>query len=321
MSSVVNIAEHKDEIEEIVGQKFMKESPLGTLGTVTATEMRPSEGQGKLVLRLEPRLIFDMAFGKTRAGYSTTEDLKLCHGKQPIKSDNGVYRLQADGLYAATARTPSDEMIETRIFIKSAEEVLDVTGHEEQLCRRVFDRDGQAAQDMADYERAEQRAAEMAQEIDKRRAETPEKEIDGFVAHPESRPFRRRALLLDLLALDKRYPHRKKHRALGNPGKEKLIIERFKSPDRWVVSEPYAVGCTAEEAIRRAKATGKARDQATHQAQSAAEQRGLPALRGSEKQVRWALQIRDRVRRENPGHPSLTDEDTAKFWIENRKEI
>lgn len=46
---------------------------------------------------------------------------------------------------------------------------------------------------------------------------------------------------------------------------------------------------------------------------------GWPVLNGSERQVAWAISIRSKVAKRNPGLPELLTRTAAKYWIDNYK--
>lgn len=86
---------------------------------------------------------------------------------------------------------------------------------------------------------------------------------------------------------------------------------------------------STEVAIRRAirsrvideKRLIEKRNQQLRQAQERASARCLPALTGTQAQVRWATSIRDGILQTNPGDPRLKRNTTAAFWIDNRKAL
>ena len=90
----------------------------------------------------------------------------------------------------------------------------------------------------------------------------------------------------------------------------------------------------AEEAERRRVADEAARIEAERReverlrveraamaeiAQEKAAELGLPALKGTDKQVSFALQIRDAVMKVTPSEPALKKRVTASWWIENHR--
>ena len=73
----------------------------------------------------------------------------------------------------------------------------------------------------------------------------------------------------------------------------------------------------AEEAAARRAANDEAADKIAREGQDTSD--GLPALKGTPKQIAWALTIRAKVAAKNPKDPSLKKGKTAKYWIENHR--
>lgn len=77
-------------------------------------------------------------------------------------------------------------------------------------------------------------------------------------------------------------------------------------------------GNSPEEVVEKIKATSKALKAAATAAEKSAGELGLPELKGTPKQVAWALQIRDKIAKANSKDPRLKRAFTAKYWIDNR---
>lgn len=80
----------------------------------------------------------------------------------------------------------------------------------------------------------------------------------------------------------------------------------------------YEVGLSPEDVVEKIKTKQAEREKALADAELKSDELGLPVLSGTEKQVKWALQIRDKVVQSNPKDPRLKKAKTAKYWIDNR---
>lgn len=94
------------------------------------------------------------------------------------------------------------------------------------------------------------------------------------------------------------------------------------APVHYVVRAPvFAKASTGEAAIKDALRIQSEREAAKERAKKNAEALGLRELKGTPKQVAWALQIRDAFASANPNSPNLRRATTAKWWIENRTRL
>lgn len=107
----------------------------------------------------------------------------------------------------------------------------------------------------------------------------------------------------------------------GQGGTEDSTITLHTVPIHFVVDHPYVKAATAEEAIAAAKDELARRAEAASAAKRHAEEAGLPTLKGTERQVAWALQIRAQLIAKNPADRRIKQATTARFWIENRDAI
>ncbi len=75
---------------------------------------------------------------------------------------------------------------------------------------------------------------------------------------------------------------------------------------------------TPEEVVIKIKTKHAERKASAESAALRAQVLGLPELTGTQKQVAWALQIRDKIVVENPNDHRLRKAKTSKYWIDNR---
>ena len=146
-------------------------------------------------------------------------------------------------------------------------------------------------------------ARRLMNEIAEERKTYLEEEVDGLKAVPEFRNFD----IKDLVKIIK------------NAGNIDEFMMNYIVPERYVTSPVFATGRTAEEAISAAKEKIEEREKEREKAVQ--ETAGLPSLSGTERQIAWATTIRAKVAKSNPALPALKKATTAKYWIENYRDL
>lgn len=92
------------------------------------------------------------------------------------------------------------------------------------------------------------------------------------------------------------------------------------APTHYIIHQPvFAKSSTSNEVFAQARTTIAARQAQLEAAKGQAEAAGWPALKGTEKQVRWAESIRAKVAAKDPNAKALKTATTAKYWIENHR--
>lgn len=207
---------------------------------------------------------------------------------------DGVYRVA--GLAETSGRVVSDYYVicEQKVACIYADSVPD-----------FFEAQHQAAlQELEIHKQRLGRAQEISDLIAGERNEYREVVVDDIKATPEFKRFD----LNDVM------------RVLTNESELERFINTASAPLHYIVASPvFAKAATAEAAIEDVKRKIDERAQAQLKAKEEADSLGLPDLKGSERQVSWALQIRAKAYNQNPKDPALKKATTAKYWIENRR--
>lgn len=98
---------------------------------------------------------------------------------------------------------------------------------------------------------------------------------------------------------------------------EDSVVILQSMPTHFIVENPFAKAATAREAIDAAQAELVRRRKAQEAAAQQASDAGLPALKGTERQVACAVQIRAKLLAKQPNDRRLKTATTARYWIEN----
>lgn len=147
-------------------------------------------------------------------------------------------------------------------------------------------------------QRQRERLAELVEAIREERNLLQPVEVNGLKVFPTFRE------------LDSKF----RSDAAGDPDDEALVA-RYSLPT-WECGHQSAD--TPEDAAAKYLEVEEQRAKAVSVAEAEAKEARLPSLNGTEKQVRWALQIRADYARKHPDSVTLKRATTAKYWIENR---
>lgn len=157
-------------------------------------------------------------------------------------------------------------------------------------------------------ERLDSTAEGVLQEIQNERKEHTEEDIEGVTATPEFAELPTKGEIIKSLQ--------------GEGYDENAYIVLHGSPMHYIVTTPvFAKASTAEAAVADAKQRAKEREQSKQKAAAEADAQGLPELKGTPRQVAWAIQIRADHASKNPDSSKLKRATTAKYWIDNRNSL
>lgn len=153
---------------------------------------------------------------------------------------------------------------------------------------------------------------DLTQRIEEERTTIEPETIDGFTVIPEwnERPIRNLPPRPDGMT-------------------EEEYVAHVASPAHYVVQSPvFAKASTAEECAKQArerydekKKREQRREDEHERARKAAEENSLPSLKGSDRQARWAMNIRQRYIDRNGIDRIARERKTARWWIDNYKNL
>ncbi|KJS38082.1 MAG: hypothetical protein VR70_10840 [Rhodospirillaceae bacterium BRH_c57] len=241
--------------------------------------------------------------GSTRVKSSRVERTKTDRSN----SGNGVdsYEGLSDGIYVMKGVHETSGRIVTEMFRIAVGEIED------------FGRDESAMISAAkiafplDAQEAEAKEAEAARLAARRGA------IEAAIADERTNYA---PVVRNGLAAEPVFPFIPKDVGTRGEDEDTLALD-FGTPREWKVISPYVTGSTADEALAKAEAINEKRKREAEEAAAKAKEDGLPELKGTERQVAYAEEIRAKFAQFNPGHVNIKKAKTAKFWIENHKGI
>lgn len=247
--------------------------------------------------------ICEKVVGMSDRGELITKRLSLYDDRSGSKRSGSVnYSLTGDGVYRAYGYAESNRSEGPEVFFELVDNSL-IGLDRQELAERLR---AMSPQNFAKVEHARQKGKLRAELLPQVQGEVDELTADG------ERLEVTEVSVNDQLELNSLTVTR--YKPCGHFGDISV-----RSVDGLVARlSELTVPCTYCEALA---AKARATEDAIQSLQAAAAARNLPALSGSPRQIKWALEIRQAFSDKNPTSPLLKRATTAKYWIENRDSL